>query len=314
MAEETTTTETPKGAEVAAETTKTTTETTKPTGGTLAESVDDVPAKAPPTWPDNWRELGASGDEKVQKLLNRYSSPQGVIKALIAAQKKISSGEIPKPKPEGEDPEAMKAWRAENNIPEKPDDYLSGIPDGVVIGEEDKDISADFLKAMHAKDVPAAIVHDALSWYIGIKEKQAEQQNERDKKFRAGSEDVLREEWGDEYRGNLNGIVSVINQFGDDKLRTRMFAARMADGTPLGDDPDFLRFMASVSREINPRGTVVPTGGQTVTQAIEAEIEQLEKEMADTKGRTYDYYKNPRKQERYRELLDLRDRHKARAV
>ena len=271
------------------------------------------PGATPATWPANWRDIAAGGDAKTLGYLNRYASPVNVVKALMATRQKISTGELLRTKPDGEDETALNEWRAQAGVPEKPEGYLEKLPDGLIIGEDDKPNVESFLTRMHAADAPPALVHEALGWYYATQEKQAAERAEADRANRAKNEDALRSEWGPEYRPNLNAVHALIDSHGSADVKEKLFGARLADGTPLGDDPHLLRFLAGVSREINPHGTVTPGAGQTPLQGIESEIGALELEMKDTKGKAPDgYWRNETKQKRLRDLYDMRERHKGR--
>lgn len=286
-------------------------------GATLAEdtATEEPVVTAPADFPDNWRQILAGGDAKALSKLNRYASPANIWKALGAAQQKITSGELISAKPDGTDENAMNEWRASVGIPEKPEGYLEKLPDGLVIGEDDKPIVDSFIQAMHEDDMPPDHVHKFLGWYNGFKEQQIVEQAEEDKKGKATNEDTLRAEWGPEFRPNLNGVHAMLSQHGAEGLSEKFFGARLPDGSPLGNDPDALKFLVSVSREINPRGIITPHEGQTAMQTITDELTTLRAEMADTKAREPGgYWSNDGKQERYRELLELEDKYKTRAA
>ena len=294
----------------------------EPTGGTVPPAKtetlvekDDNTRIVPADWPADWRERMAEGAvgkkdgedyDKVLARLNRFTAPQNITKSWWNQLGVISKA--PKPKPETDDPEQLNAWRAERGIPVEPDGYFENIPGGIVIGDEDKELAGTFAKSMHEIDAPPEFVHKALAWHQQLKEQQAAQLQQEDTKFRVESEDALRAEWGPEYRPHLNGIHALIDTYGTPDVKTKFFAARTAEGRPLGDDPDVLRFLAGVSREINPHGAVTLTEGQNMSTAISEEKAQLEKEMADTKGRQYDYWRNPAKQDRYRTLLEIEEK------
>ena len=134
-------------------------------------------------------------------------------------------------------------------------------------------------------------------------------------KFRRASEDALRQEWGNEYRANIQTIGLLMDSHATPELFDRLQGARFADGSRLGDDPHLLQFLASVAREVHPDGNVYvsPASGASREQAIEDEIKTLELEMRDTKGHDpKGYWNDSRKQDRYLELVEAREQMKAR--
>jgi len=288
---------------------ETTDQTTTETDTTLATDTTETASAHPADWPQDWRERMAGDDKDMLKGLQRLKSPLDVGKSWRNAAQKISG--LKPAKPEGDDPEALAKWRQATGLPAEPDGYLENL-DGIVLGDEDKDLAVSFLKDMHAEDADPKLVKTALGWYQKLKEDRIVRQATQDKEFRSQGEDSLREEWGNEYRSNLTGMNSVLDTYGEDGLKHKLFAARYPDGTLVGNDPAFLKAMVGISREINPHGTVTPAAGQTVSQGIKDEIAQLKIEMADTKGVKYDYVRNPQKQARYRELLELEEKYASR--
>lgn len=287
-------------------------------GGTLIEGAGEggEGGPTPGDWPDNWRDIASGGDQKTKQYLSRYASPANVVKALMATRQKMSAGDLIRAKPEGDpnDPQvkqALQEWRAQANVPETPDGYLEKVPDGLVFGDADKPILEGFLQDMHAKDAPPAFVHSALQWYKGFEQKQAEEQAVADKSRRARADDDLRSEWGPEYRPNLNGAIDMLKTHGPEGLADRLFSARMADGTLFGDDPDTLRFLVALNRQINPHG-VIPTPDSPQGKAMISEMETIRKAMGDSNS---DYWRGPKDasgetqmQRRYRELTELQQK------
>ena len=288
----------------------------KPAPTLVEQTGDDTPpVPSPTTFPERWREIAADGDEKALKRLQRFTSPVTFFKSWKSAQDKISSGEHVRSRPQGDaaDPaiqQALAEWRAEAGVPDKPEGYLENLPKGLVIGEQDKAIAESFIKDMHGQDAPPALVHKALEWFYGQQERMLTERAEADKQRRAVNEDALRGEWGNEYRANLNTIHGLLDTHGTAELKSKLFAARTSDGSAFGDDPEVLRFLANIAREINPAGTIIPTGGKPLPQAINDEIAGLEKRMATP--RTSGWYQDEPAQQRYRELVEMRERLKAR--
>lgn len=283
---------------------------------TLAEGGggEDQPQAVPAEFPPNWREVMAGGDDKLLSRLKRFSSPANLTKSWLASQQKIGSGELIRAKPDGSDEGALNEWRASVGIPETADGYLEKLPDGLVIGEDDKAATDTFTAAMHAVDAPPEYVHQALKWYHDHQEQVVTARALADREGRQTTEDELRSEWGPEFRANVNGAVAVIEAHGAEGLKDKFFSARLADGTPLGDDPDTLRFLTALNRQINPAGTITPAPGQTPLQTITAEKKALESLMPD---RNSAYWKGPEaegKQARWRELDDMERSHGPRAA
>lgn len=292
------------------------TEETVEQTATLAEHPGKVESDVPPAWREDWRQAFAGKNEDDLKRLNRFKTPENVWKSFRAMEQKLSGGEYTRTKPQTEDAEALKAWRTEVGVPETPEGYLEKLPDGLEIPGEDQPLVDKYLERMHAEGASPKHVHDGLAWYYETQQALAEERAEADKQTRAQSEDELRSEWGPEYRGNLNGMRSMLETFAPDGLKEEILTARTDEGTMLGDHPAFLRMLVNLSSEINPQGMVTPALGEDRMTSIDNRLAELEVEMRDTKGRDSpdSYWNNEAKQAEYRRLLDLKDKHTSRAA
>jgi hypothetical protein len=230
-------------------TTPETTPDTTATGAEAAAATDTTTEEkvVTPTWPDNWKELAADGDEDTAKIIKRYGSPRDMARALKEAQTLIRSGKLKRDMPDASDEKAVAEWRKEQGIPDKPDGYK--LPDPVVkrLTDEDKPVLASFLEFAHSKNAPAAAVEIASEWYVSQMEAAAEQRAMADQQATQTAEDMLRKDWGPEYRGNLTlakraleGIPGVGNQWAE---------YRGPDGKRLGDNPEFIQWAADMGRQ-----------------------------------------------------------------
>lgn len=278
-----------------------------PPEGAKPEGDPDEPAKAL-----NWDELKqqyAKGDEKLLAKLNRYSSPQAVLDALIAAQKKISEGvKSTKPDKEKATPEELAAWREANGIPESPDKYELTLSDDVVLGEEDQAGLAGFLEIAHELDLPSSAASKVVDWYLQHKEAEIEALNQRDIQQREEAMEALREEMGPDFKLNRN-LISGLLDTAPEGLKEQLLSARLPDGTALFNNPHAFRFFANLARTVNPVAAIVPGTGMNAPQAIESELEKLNEMMKDPDSA---YWKGPsaaKNQERYRQLLDAKQKY-----
>ena len=261
---------------------------------------------------DPWgglREKIAGGDEKKLARLNRYASPQAAIDALFALQTRISAGELRSVLPKNATPEQIATWRAENGIPESPDKYELKLRDGLVIGEADKPIIDEALKVLHGTNATSAQASALVDWYYNETVRQADVRAQKDKEFAQANEDLLRSEWKDEFRPNMNMVTGLISTMPAEAQQLFM-AGRLANGDPIMSHPAVLKTLVTWAREINPVGTVVHNAGANVASAIEDEISTIEKKMQAPKGSPEykDYWESDKTQARYRELLEARDR------
>jgi hypothetical protein len=253
-----------------------------------------TPAEQPAAEPAvDWRREIAGDDEKILAHLGRYNSQKDAIKAGFELKQKVSSGEYKRniafPK-DGSAEDQIK-WRAENGIPDSPDKYK--MPDGLVIGEADKPVVDEFLKAMHAENAPEGAVKQAVDWYYKTQEQAAARAAEETKAQRVLIEETLRGEWGPEYLANKNMTENFVKtRFGD-----------VVGAALLESSPEVVKELAAIAREINPAATVVPNSSNPA-QSISDEIETLKAKMKNLDS----WAKDTKGQARMVELLDAQER------
>lgn len=271
--------------------------------------VDPTPADPAPeakgTWPEDWREKYVEqhgGDPKMLKRLQRYASPQAALDALFAAQNKISSGELRSSLKADATPEEKAEWREQNGIPASPTEYKIALPSGLVVGERDKPIVDDFLKRAHDANMHPDQVNQALGFYFEQQEIVAQEQAAFDIGTKEACEDLLREEYGSEYKRNMMAVNELLKGAPGD-IAEKLLNGRLDDGTPIGNSPEVIRWLVGLAREMNPIGTLVPGSGSNAMQAAETELGNLRKMMGD---KSSEYWKGPnaqKNQERYRALV-----------
>lgn len=202
------------------------------------------------TTTDDWRTQAAGGNEEYLKLLGRYGSITGVVKALHDTKLAISQGKFQKAKPADGDEKAMAEWRKEQGIPDDPAGYK--LPDDVVksLTDDDKPVLAQFTEFAHKKGMTSDAVAAATEWYVESQRASAEMQAETDKAHKSEAEDSLRDPvngWSPaEYRGNMN----LAKRFLDESPIGSMGWAglRGPDGRLLGSNADFMKWASDQGR------------------------------------------------------------------
>lgn len=278
---------------------------------TTTAATDKQPVQ---TWPDDWRDQLVGNDEKLLKRMQRYASPRDVANALIAAQNRISSGELRSALKPNATPEEAAAWRAENGIPDAPEKYDLKMPNGIVFGEEDKPFVDSFLKSAHAANFHPDQVKAALAWYHQDRETQIEAMAAKDAQQRDATRDELVAEWGvNDFKRNSNQIMSLLDT-APTGVKEILMAARGPDEGALFNNPNVLRFFDSLARQINPVATVVPGVTGNIGTAIGDEIQKYEKMMGNKNSEYWKGANAEKNQARYRELVSARERMGQRAA
>ncbi len=236
---------------------------------------DPPPADEPPAaLPDNWRELAAGDDEDAAKLLKRYGSMNGVVKALMEAQKTIRSGKIKRDMPDPKDEKAMAEWRKDQGIPADATGYQ--LPETVTkrLVDEDKPILSSFTERMHGKNWTPQQVSDAAEWYVDLQEQAAAERAAMDTANSESVEEALRDEWSrDEFKGNR----TLAKRFWDATGIDNLSEARMPDGRRLGDVKEFILFSSDRGREMFGDASFASADAESRHNSRKTEIENIMK-------------------------------------
>lgn len=250
----------------------------------------------------DWRAEIAGNDEKFRSTLDRFDSPQAFGNSFREAQQKIRSGQLKSDLPEDATDDQIKEWRRANNIPLEPDGYLKDLPDGLVIGEEDKEIVAGFVEKLHGKNASPEIVHEALRWYNDFAEQTQNEMAEIDTTQRQETINQLKGDWGADFTTNMNLINSMLDAVFGKEAREKLVDGRYGNGAMFFNDPDVLKGFSQLARLHNPHGKPLPND-MTALQATEDEIAEIENVMKTDRKR---YNEDAKMQARLRELYDIR--------
>jgi hypothetical protein len=266
-----------------------------------AEATSTSTAADPNDWATK-RTAYANGDAKLLSRLSRYSSEKDAIDALIAVQNKMASSRAKEPLPDNPTPEEVAAWRAENGIPITAKDYGVKVPEGMDAAQTE-----EFLSTAHELNMTPAQVEKIIGWKAAADQKFLEQRAENDQTARDAGTEELRKDWGSEYKLNINLITGLLDG-APQGVKEQIMGGRLANGTLIANDPSMLRWLASLSREVNPTATVVPGSGVNAAQAIQSEMQNLQTMMGDRKS---EYWKGPKSealQARYRDLATVQSK------
>lgn len=274
------------------------------TGGDAAKKSDS--SDAGDTKPlEDWRVKLANGDEKELKRLSRFASEADVWKAYRELEKKRDSGEYKKAYPKDGSPEEIAQWRKDNNVPDSADKYDLSFDDGLVISDDDKPIIDLFVSDMHGVNATNDQVKAAIKSYYELQRQQVQRMEEADSAFEEEGEEVLRTEWGGEYKKNIKAMRGLLDQLPDD-VRDSFATARTADGKLIGNHPEVIKWLTRMAYEINPVASVMPAVGDNASKSINDEIGDIEKMIRDPKSDYWRGAKSADLQERYRKLLDAK--------
>lgn len=260
----------------------------------------------------DWRVTLAGDDKGALKDLERFKSSGDYRKAFNDAQELIRSGkhkEAPSLADDASD-EDVAAYREQIGVPAEAKGYLDDLPNGMVLGETDEASFLDFAEHMHKGNTPPGVVHQAIEWYQNFGEAQAAERKVADKAQEAETIEMLRAEWGGDYKPNLDSALNFLNSTAptmDDgtSVADLILGGRTSDGQLLGNHPGFLRWMTAMAHEQNPAGFIAPSTGLTQNQSVDAEIKEIEDMMRSDRSK---YNADEAKQARLRDLYEARTR------
>lgn len=270
-------------------------------------------------WPEDWRDRiateRAGEDEKARarilKQLERYSDPASVYGKASELEKIFSEGNLIRKPGEDATDEEKARYREVMGIPKEQAEYVTSLqlPEGVDLGDDDRPVADAFAEVAMNSSMSKEQYNDIVNWYYQQQEKASEAQDEFDDEFKVASQNELKEEYGGAYKRNLNSIAAVFPYWpGGKEGLAAVLGGRTAGGNIIGDDPNFVRALVNMAKAINPTAAVVDDVDMS-GKGVDEEIKEIETLMR-TDRRAYN--KDEAKQARYRELLDARERMRAR--
>lgn len=274
----------------------------QPNTDTSVPPPQDPTKPSGPTFAPTWRADISGGDEKASKLLERYATPQDFTKAYLEAVGKIRSGELAKPLSKDATPEQVSEWRKGNGIPEKPEGYFEKLPNGLVIGADDKPMFDAVAQKLHARNVSPEVIHDLAEWYYGMQDQQIQTQQSADAAAKPALEAALREAWGADFKANANVYASYL-EAAPKEVQDVLKSARDAEGNFILYRPEVVSWLVAQAREINPAGHITPAGNEGTVQSVQAEIDKIEKFMRTNRT---EYNKDQAMQDRVKQLYGAR--------
>jgi len=158
-------------------------------------------------------------------------------KSYINAQQLIGADKLPAPKNPSE--EQLSAIYNYLGKPESADAYEVAV-DGNVITEE---LATSYKDVAHKLNLTPQQASGILDYYKGLADSSQEQAGQQMEFQREEVENNLKKEWGQAYDQKIAGAGQVINQFGSPE----MLEWQLADGTKLGNHPEFIKAFANIA-------------------------------------------------------------------
>lgn len=232
-----------------------------PAPTTLGGDVDkpagenDPPAEA--TWRDDWRERIAGKDEKQLSRLKRFASPENLFKSYQELERKMQSGALKAGLPEDASPEEVAAFRKSNGLPETPEGYEFSVPPEIELTAEDKAQMDRFKGVFHQNNVAPALAKSLTEAFFAdrLEAEVAMRDAAQEKTINYRSE--MRAELGKDYVQHTTLAKSWLDGMVGEEGRTKITDTILADGTRLGDNPDFVRLVVQGALANAPEGKLI---------------------------------------------------------
>lgn len=275
-------------------------------------SQGDKPAPGA-NWPTDWREQLAGGDDKLLSMLKRYTAPQNFAKsfkelrATFDGRKDQTKAELPT----DATPEQLAEYRKANGIPETAEGYEFAVPEGHELTEVDQLVLGDFAKAMHQANMAPEAVKAATKWFFEYEAASSQAKADVAYQARIETEEKLRQEWGADYRANVNLMGNVLSETLGAKAGD-LLQQELADGSRLGDNEAFIRLMAQLSRQVGgSEATVYHSDVQTAGRDLQEQKTDLMKLMNSADPSERKRYWSPDVQARMMRIQQQIDRRRA---
>lgn len=215
------------------------------------------PAPAAPAWDSLKTHIPKElAGEKVWESVKDFG---GLAKQFVDSQKMIG-GSVRVPKDDAPQEEWDKFY-SKLGRPESADGYQFPLPQ-VEHGEWNKDAVSAFMKAAHGLGLNPRQAQGIMTMYADL-ERQAV-------KGRAGDTDArikdLKDEWGAAFKNNLAIAKSATRQVFGQKF------IDMLNKTGLGNDPDLIRGMVRVGKDLMEDGVIEMGEGFSSLSSVQDEI------------------------------------------
>lgn len=244
------------------------------------DKAGDKPAAADKPAETDWRAEIAGEDKAFAKQLERYADKGAYFRATRELQRKMSAGELkaaPTPFPEkGTDAEKAE-WRKANGVHEAPTAYIEALklPEGIVPGEADKPGLERLAQRAQTKNWTQDQYNAVLEAYYAEVDAVTNAREEADGAFHQEAQDRLRADWGPDFRANTNAAFNVLNG-APAGVKESLFGGRTAEGRLVGDDPNVMKWLAQLGRDLNPAAAVLPQGVADI-KGVDARLAEIRK-------------------------------------
>lgn len=214
---------------------------------------------------------------KAHPSMQNFKDVGDLARSWVGAQALIGVEKVPVPK-DANDPN-LKLILSRLGHPEKPDGYklpeLKDLPQGFQV--EAERVKA-FSEVAHKTGLTNTQVAELYQWYVGQQAGMFTQTSQQLAEAKVSGEKALRAEWGTAYEAQVDLADKVLVKFAGEKAEEL--------GKKFGNDPTFIRMMASIGNQMSEDilGVGSPKPGDMTPQAAQEEIKKI---LGDIKSPYY---------------------------
>lgn len=248
--------------------------TPEPTPSLLSEDPTPADAVSSGAFPNDWRDQMSGGDEQLAQMLSRYRSPENVGKALKELRVRMSKQSSPTVPALSENPteQEVTEYRQAFSIPEESSGYEVTLPEEL---QRDEELMGMFLDHAHKNNMTPTAVQAAVDWYSAHQITTEQDRNEYAHQHRNETEDLLRQEWGSDYRGNLNAVQQYLDNVLGEEAASELRSFRNERGALISNDAQFLKLLVQPAIDAMGANAVYAGDNASVAQSLEERKQEL---------------------------------------
>lgn len=216
----------------------------------------------------NWKDT-LPEELKGEKVLESIQDIPGLAKSYIHAQKMIGSDKIPVPNKFATD-EDWQAVYDKLGRPQEPNAYNFKLDENSSI---DENALKGFKEAAHKNGLLPKQAEGIMKFYDEMTQSYMQDLNSKSEQGRMHAEENLKKEWGPAYENKLNQAGATAKKY----LQGEFSNLTLADGTRVGDHPDFVKAFANIANDLGEDSLVQATGPQYMTpKEIDKQLRELQ--------------------------------------
>lgn len=245
-----------------------------PPAGALNPAEDTPEPAVTPSAPDlaSLRQALAGDDEKFGKVLGRYTTAEamreGWKNAIAAAQEKSKPLSLADDATE----EQVAEYRKAIGLPEKADEYPIAFRDGFETTDADSEVLGSLKEALHAKGGDPRTAAIAMEWYQDTLLQQVQDANAYAATKAEETQELLRGEYGSEYKGNIEAAKTFLQQHLGDQGVSDFLTAKLEDGSRVQDSPEVVKMMVNLSRDYYGGTGIVNGDVETTAKTLDEKL------------------------------------------